>query len=332
MNFPHVLVLVGALSSGAPEDEDAPENRFALRLQDAVEAPATPAAEAGEAGPAPARKWSLRGYLVGHRYFAADLDDSPGHLSIARLGLRVGASRTVDRKRSFGVFGRFEESFYDFGDGARISGFDGVSPAPRRLVPADDVALAGLAVSLTTRETPDLSWTLVARTNVGFEPGADVADALVYGGGATVTFRAFSDFLVTVGGFGSTRLEDDPLFFPWFQLDWEPTEKLKIGGQEGGGYGVGYKWLEDTTTYLNVSFVERQYRLRDDGVLPSGVLRDSEFALNTGVIYQPGRFRAELFGGFAFRRINVQNDGNTFFGDDETDIGPYLGLSLSYGL
>lgn len=272
------------------------------------------------AGPA----WRAEATLVGHHFFAAGLDEGPGELAIGQAEVRLDVSRRLDEKRSLGLRLRHETSFFDFQDGAAIGGL---------VDPFDELHLASLGATLVTRASDDLSWLVTLWTALGYQSGAELSDGLTFGGGSTLSFRISSKLLLTVGAFGNTRLEDDPLVYPWLQLDWQPTERLHVG-REGSGIGVGYSWLEDLSAYANVSFVERNFRLADDASLPAsiagGVARDDEFALNLGLAWNPeGPWRVDLYGGLALRELSLLEE-DELVADASLDATPYAALKLGY--
>ena len=266
-------------------------------------------------------RWSSRVSVVGHHFFANELEDGPGEVAVQQLDARLGLGRRLSDRRRLGLFARIERSIYDFDDQASIGGFR-----------FHELDLVRLSASHVTEFNPDTVWTVTGGLALGFESGAEMSEALTYGLGSTISFRLNSSFLVTLGGFGWTRLDDDPLYYPWFQLDWSPTEKLHIGS-EGQGYGVGYAWYDDLSAYLNFSFVERNFRLDHDrpGIV-DGVVRDGEFALNTGLIWQANdRLRVELYGGLALRQLTVLDDVSIGV-DDTIEPTPYVALNLGYSL
>ena len=281
----------------------------------------TPLCAGGEdAGGAPVEDetWSFGVSLIGHHFVKSDLKSAAGQLVLSQGAVRLRLGRRIDAKRSLGLGVGFEESSYDFTAGSGVFAD-----------PFESVSQISLGATLATRESEGLSWMATAYTAMGYESGARIGDGLTVGGGATATFRVHKAILLTVGGFANTRLEDAPLFFPWLQLDWQPTERLHIG-QEGSGVGVGYSWLEDLSAYANVSFVERQFRLGPGGVAPRGVARDDEFALNVGIVWEAAEhLRVELFGGVAFRQLALLANDVLI---DETGVEPtpYLALNIGF--
>lgn len=276
--------------------------------------------ELGELIPSPT--WRAEATVVGHHFFAAGLDEGPGELAIGQADVRLDLSRRLDEKRSLGFRLRHETSFFDFQDGAAIGGL---------VDPFDELHLASLGATLVTRGSNDFSWLVTVYAALGYQSGAELSDGLTFGGGSTLTFRISSKLLLTVGAFGNTRLEDDPLVYPWLQLDWQPTERLHVG-REGSGVGVGYSWLEHLSAYANVSFVERNYRLADDAPasIASGVVRDDEFALNAGLAWKPeGPWTVELYGGVALRELSLLED-DAGVADATVDATPYAALRVGY--
>lgn len=249
----------------------------------------------------------------------ADFDELPGGVTTNRVRATISARQPIDDKRRMIYALSHEASFYDF-DGANLGGV---------VDPFDDVFQTSLSASFQTQETEKWSWFLNAFARVGAEAGADFDEAAVYGGGAVVTFPAWEGLSLSVGGFVTTRLEDDPFFFPWFQIDWQVTDKLRIG-QEGNGVGIGYLLSERVKTYGNFFFNVRQYRLADDSPLPGGVGRDDMFGFNAGLLYSAtDHLRWNFFGGFSFRELTLL-DSTGGGVQEELDPAPYFGVAATY--
>jgi hypothetical protein len=197
--------------------------------------------------------------------------------------------------------------------------------------PFERVHQTSIGMSLITRESENFTWLASVFGRAGAESGASLSDSGVYGGGGTITFPVSDNLRITVGGFVTTRLEDDPFFFPWFQVDWEVTDKLHVG-QEGTGVGIGYLFSDDVKSYANFFYNVRQYRLDDRGPLPGGVGRDDEYGLNAGVTWTASEsLRVDFFGGINKREITLL-DNSVNVGQSELDPAPYFGIALSYVL
>ena len=264
--------------------------------------------------------WSFDSTLGGKLFQRADLDE--GDVSLARIGVRFEALHPLGRWRDLGLELRVEQSGYDFSDSSTIDG-------------VDEVWLFSLGSSLTTRMRDDWSWTLHLNASAGAEDSADWSQSLTVGGGASATLPMTKDWSLTAGGFASSRLEDDPLFYPWVQLDWQPNDQVRLG-DSGDGYGLDVSWVEGISTYVNLSFVERQYRMDgyevDEVDFSDGAFRDSEFAVNAGAVFQwNSRLKLEFFGGAAIRELTLLDDGESEVFQDTTRPTTYFGLALRYG-
>ena len=248
-----------------------------------------------------------------------DFADDPGSVSTTRGGVSLAAIRPLDEKRrlTFGL--GHERSAYSF-DG---SDFVGVEE------PFDGGSITSASISLVTRESETLRWSAVVSGRVGMEDGAKFGDSATWAAGGTVTFPVLDEVLLTVGGFVTTRLEDDPFFIPWVQLEWQITERLRLGRQ-GSGVGLGYRLAGDVHTYSSFSFDVRQFRLDDDGPFPEAVVRDDELGVNLGAVWTPNpSARIEGFVGIVRRELTLL-DGDAALSNQLLELAPRLGLSASW--
>lgn len=275
--------------------------------------------------------WSYRAFAFGRAYGGADFDDAGGDLDVHRFGVAFTASRPLGGDYRLTLGTRVERSEYDFG-GSSFTG--GVSD------PFDDLYRPSVWASLSGVYSEEVSWTGSLFTSAGVESGAGFSDAFTYGLGGTVRYEFSDTFALSLGLFGTTRLEDDFLVYPVSAIDWQISEDLHLGS-EGSGVGLGLELSEKVRTYFNVAFEVRQFRLDgDDFAVPTGsgpvqfadgVFRDDELSANLGVLWTPSdELAVELTAGVALRETTLLTDGGDGIQDD-VDPAPYLGLSISYG-
>ena len=301
------LDLITALAPDEMREEDEQANLHDINSREA------------QFGDFSSEGWRFGASVAGMYYPGVDFDSASGDVTTQRYRARLSASQPLDEKRRMTYALTHEQSSYDF-DGANLGGIPD---------PFDRVFQTTLSASFQTRESEDVSWFVNGFARMGAESGADFDDATVYGGGAVVTFPAWENFRLSVGGFVTSRLEDDAFFFPWFQIDWQVTERLSVG-QEGSGVGIGYLFSDRLKSYGNLFYNVRQYRFDDDAPIPGGVGRDDEFGVNLGLLYTASeRVRWDFFGGINLREITLIDSGGSGV-QDELDPAPYIGVSVSY--
>ena len=171
-----------------------------------------------------------------------------------------------------------------------------------------------------------------AIATAGWEPGADFGEAWTFAGFGGVGYR-FSDRLtLALGAGGSTRLEDDAIFYPYISVRWQATERLLLES-EGLGLRLTSAINEQFDAYLRGGYEGRSYRLDEDrSAEPSAVLEDRAVFVGVGIGYRPiPNLRIALEGGAAvYRELELRDAGGDELSEEEVELAPYLGLTLRY--
>ncbi len=255
----------------------------------------------------------------------SDFDDADGNLSVARIGGSLAASFKADDANRVTITLGEELSFYDFSSSDLLAG--GADPL-------DSASQTTLAAALTSRLSPD--WTLITsgEIRVSAEPGADLDDGLSLGGVALGSYRVSDALSIGAGVLVRTRLEDDVLVVPIASIRWQIDDRWSLGS-EGNAGGVrlrlAYASSETWTFFADAGYEGREFRLDDDGPVPSGVLRETRLPVALGATWEPTpdlsvRTRA----GMSFlQSIEIENASGAELADTDLDAAPFVSLMIS---
>src|SRR5262249_44783307 len=118
------------------------------------------------------------------------------------------------------------------------------------------------------------------------ERDVDVEDAVTYGGYVGVRHKFSDNFAATLGLVAKTRLEDTAIFLPLVGVDWNITDKLTLSSS-ATSVKVTDKLDDHWSFWVSGAWELREYRLEDDGPLPSGVVRDKRIPIKAGIDWSP---------------------------------------------
>ena len=127
---------------------------------------------------------------------------------------------------------------------------------------------------------PDLIWFVAPQVQWAYESGASAADGVNYGAvfGAT---KIFSPTLAVGFGLSVFRQIDDTRYFPFLIVNWQISDKLRLGnplpaGPAGGaGLELAYAIAPQWELAGGASYRDYRFRLDDEGVAPEGLGRNS---------------------------------------------------------
>ena len=261
--------------------------------------------------------------LFGRADFGGDFQDGAGSLDTLRGGWGAVLGRAT-AEHLFAVELGVEGSFYRF---------DGSVPlSPSSDEPFNDLYHTYLAATFETHPASlGLGYFAGFETALGGEDEADLGDALTLGGIGGVRYRSNEALSLALGLAGVSRLEDDPLIWPFLGFDWRISDawSLAILGPE---IELGWALAEHWTLFAGAEYDLRQYRLNEDGPLAGAALRDEEIRLGGGFEWRPGGgFELRCEGGLtSWRELTTLADGATL-GEFEVDGGAYAAVQLGVG-
>jgi len=267
----------------------------------------------------------------GQSSFDADFDDVAGGVSVHRVGTSIGVGMPAGEKGRFNFGVDQETSFYDFDSSA------GLTVAPSAST-SDPLGTANrVNINLRYQRGFGRGWAVVlgAGTRFSGETGADFEDAITADGVAIVTRFLSKNARVGIGAAVTSRLEDDPRILPVAVVDWMITPRLRLrnSGSAGGTAGIelSYEIREWLAVAIDTGFERREFRLDDDGPVPSGVARDKRIPVALSVrIGDAQRVHLETRGGvYAWQEIEFLDNNGVDVGNPNMDPSAFFGATLT---
>lgn len=262
--------------------------------------------------------WSLE---AGARAFERSDLDQGGDVSLTRIS--AGIRHTIPSKTDRATFAfHHEESRYRFGNGAVLS-----VPRPFEVAKEDSVRFARAGT------TGDRTWFWALEGLSGREQGQSLSDSLYAKGGVGVLWRVGERLDLGIGLFARLHLEDDLELLPVPLIEYRASEALRIGivRSTDPGFGLTYRVSPRLDVYAGLHFDQRQYRLKDKGLLVDAAAVDEETGVRVGLLWKGDGLNAELFGGIAQRELTIDSDRNEVASDD-VDASGLVGFALSLAL
>ncbi|MEM8834653.1 MAG: hypothetical protein AAGD00_02420 [Planctomycetota bacterium] len=282
-----------------------------------------PFANVRDAAEGPGRGVSVTVRGFGRYTFDADLDDAQGSVSIARTRAGVTIAAPIGEKFRLVTDFSGEASFWDF-DGAT-----GILPGTDD--PWDD--LYNLDLRVTGIYQFDDNWSLIGGgfVGLGWEPGADLGEAVTGGGFGSVGYRFSDNLTLSFGVAASSRLEDDARVIPIVGVRWQVNDQVLVESR-GPGLRVRVDPNDDWAFFFQGGAEFRNYRLDEDGPLPDGVVDDVRIPIEAGVIWSPaGGLELELSGGaIVYQEFDIKTGSGRDFSEPETDPAGFISLALRW--
>ncbi|MCW5776322.1 MAG: hypothetical protein KIS87_07790 [Phycisphaeraceae bacterium] len=253
---------------------------------------------------------------------SADLDESPGDVSVARIRSAFEADFRVDARSRFALQFSSEFSFYDF-DGAT-----GLVPGTDS--PLDDTYDYRIGARYS-RSLED-GWGMFVGGDVRFsgEHGADAGDSVTGGGFGGVTYDVSDRLTLGIGLAVRTRLEDNARLIPIPVVDFRITDEWRLS-TDGPGLKLSYTPDHAYTIYLAGRWEAREFRLDEDGPLPGGVARDERVPIVLGATWKPNdTITVDGFvGAVVWNEYEFINSAGTTIAETETDAHLTAGVQLT---
>jgi len=315
--FAAPLITLLALSGVARGDEPA-----------AASGPASAASSAPDlrdaTRPTRAQPQDDRGFNLSFRprvehTFDSDLRDSDGSVATTRAGATLGFATSLGERTRLLINADGEWSRYEWSDAGDL--------LPSGLDPIEDAYLFRLSPGVVYSLNDDWSLTGGAIIEIGAASGADVGDAITYGGFFGARYRWSDRFTTTFGIIAKTRLEDDAIAVPLLGLEWQITDRVMLKN-EGLGLKLTADLNEQWRAGLFARWELRDYRLADDGSVPDGVLRDQRVPLGVSIEWRPSpAVQIELVGGaVVLQSYEVETDDGDRVQSDRARPTPFIGL------
>lgn len=273
--------------------------------------------------------------------FDTDLNndlDADGSFSQTRLGAGLSIVQPVSNSQLFLSHAfNYEYDAYDF-SGTSVFSDDNQIFATSK--PWSDTQL--LSYTLRADLRLDHDWGIFGGPIIGasWENGANIGDALNYGGLAGVNYGNWRNFGIGLGVIVTGGLEQDVQVLPLVLLQWQITDTLALRNprpQPGlrGTAGLELAWTFSPRWVLAVggAYDQRRFRL-DQSTSPAseGIGQNSGYPVYARLDYLPNDhwsisgLAGVLMGG----RLLLETDGGHEIGDLRYDTAPMLAAAVAY--
>ena len=256
---------------------------------------------------------------VGYRA-DADIDHHRGDFNETRFGATVTRSFILDERWRIDPVVGYRFSAYDFS----------------KSEPWDNVHQ--LRATVMMRHKVNEKWAVFGGPTAGLaiESGADVGDALTFGGAIGVTYQV-NERLAVGGGVGvTTQIEDNATVRPVLILNWRINDRwtaesgyFEVAGGGGPGAEIRYQINDHWSVSGGMQYQENRFRLAEDqGPARDGVGEDTFTPVYAKVTWQASQHAAfELLGGIALGgELRLENRNGHKLSDEDYDPAPLVGL------
>lgn len=319
-----ILLTAGASMTTASLAQDAP------RPADAPAAPTQPSTEPvinlnppADPAESPARSITFDLRAGGAYTFPADIDDSPGDVRIARASAGIGIAIPIGERSRLSFDIDEEVSWYLFDD---ASGLVPGSTDPFELVLSTD-----LSARFFSQIDSHWSWFVGGLVSFSGEADVDIGDAATFGGFAGARYQFNDRFALSFGLGAKTRLEDDALVIPLIGIDWKVSDRVTLS-TEGTKVRIAAELSKEMTVALTGGWELREFRLRDDGPLPDGVVRDARIPIAVSLDWKPrSNIQISVFGGVVvWQEFQFDDSDGDELSETNTDPAPFVGLNAKF--
>jgi hypothetical protein len=254
----------------------------------------------------------------------ADVRDSDSDVLVSNNGFdaRIAWTANPDLRIVFGVGG--EVSFYDWGGSNAV--FPGASDS------FEDVYTANFLV--VGRQTVSGRWAAIlgGLGRVQGESGANFGDSLTAGGFVAAGYNFSESSWIDFGIGVFTRLEDDPLVIPYFNLRLPINDRVRF--EVSGLDAAIVAAVSDTVEVALKGRIEyRDFRLDDSRpAWSNGVVTDLRVPIGVelALMPAPGLTLAIEGGVTVYQEFEFLDSDGDHLSDVETEPAPYIGLRFEY--
>lgn len=253
--------------------------------------------------------------------------DQGGRFSWSGVDLGVDVKRQFTPAVSAGVSARYALERWSF-DSPTVFG---------AASPWTDIHRPSLGLSLGYNLAPDLSLFASPQVEWSYASGASASDGLNYGA-IVGAVKVLSPTLVAGLGLGAFHQIDRNRYFPFFIVNWQFSESLRLsnplkaGPAGGAGLELAYAWSDQWETSVGAAYREYRFRLDREGPDANGVAEHSGapvFARLTrrfGAAAQVDLYAGVVAGG----RLKLIDQGGATLQSSDYGTSPLLALSATF--
>jgi hypothetical protein len=286
----------------------------------------TSASGSSESAVPPAnRKLTAELKIAGYATTAADFDGDNGDVQTSSVGANFEIGIPLAQRSTLTLGLGTEWSFYDFGGDSGFGASD----------PWDTISeyTASGRYSLQLDET--WSWFLGGFAASSGEQGADFSETITGGGFTGFGYAPSREFFIAFGAGYATRLEDDGYVIPAIILRWQINDKWSLATDtetRGAGLQVSYQLTESLALTAAGGFLFKEFRLDEDGAVPSGVGIERGFPVALGARWKVSdqvTFNTRL-GVILGREMKLEDDSGNELQELDVDTTPFLSANLTF--
>lgn len=275
-------------------------------------------------------KWSVRINTNAEHMFNTNIDGG-GKFNITRLGLNHDATFTATERLRV-TFGS-SYNYYNF-DFSGSQGFAGLRPWR-------NVSISNNSMRVSYAVTRNWGVFAMPIISYGAESGAPFWDSFTIGGMAGVSYRTGPNFIIGVGGFVGSRLEQSVIGYPIGFLDWWITERLRFSTLASGArndFGpkaeLSYNLGRGFKVASSIGYEFNRFRLEKDGNFSEGIGDFRALPLIGRVSYDVNKYLTlNTYGGFLFSgSLELEDKNGNRISKEDYDTAPFLGASITVNI
>jgi len=256
--------------------------------------------------------------------FDAEVDGG-GTLSVARFSFGADMTGKISKDFVLGLGLTYEFDDYDF------SGLTGFSASR----PWDQVHRAGIAVPAIYLLAD--KWRLLVSPSVQFagESGADLSDAISFGGVASVSYVPRPDLVLGVGVGAFSNIEKVSVF-PYVVVNWRIADSLRLANPfrtgPAGPAGLELAYALDAHWEFAAGSAYRSFRFRldENGPIPGGIGESALVPVFGRLSYKFSRWlQIDLYGGASFvNKVRIEDKAGNLLYQTKYDVAPLISLTF----
>ncbi|MFN3483937.1 MAG: hypothetical protein ACK44W_00385 [Planctomycetota bacterium] len=262
-------------------------------------------------------------------HFETDLRDSDVRVSVAHYKVSAELYRMAGPSDHFRLSFAGEFLEYDFA-GLRTL----LTGAPESF--AEEIHAWRLDPSYTHVFDDTWSGVLYGTLAWAYEEEANMGDSAAGAVGAGAFYRAGPDLTLGLALHVQFRIEDHEWIYPLAYIDWKISERASLRTESKAGYGLTFGYALDdaraVTLETRLRYQGRRIRLREENVIPDGILDDQRALLDLGIRWQPVRnVRITLYGGVdVWQKFTFEDETGSDLRELESAPAPFVGLAASW--
>lgn len=260
---------------------------------------------------------------VGARWIGkADLDASPGELGIARVGGQFGVSHQLSDAVTLTFGAGVEHSVYDFDNASGLVA--GTSD------PFDDATEMTLSLGARFKSGEQNTWFVTGFVSSSGESGSEF-DETITGGGVVGFTHTFDEKLTLgIGVLVSSKLEDDVYIIPVPVIHWQINERWSLLTGERANVRLEFAPSKTWAFGAEVAWDRHEFRLDDEGPLPSGVVDERHVPVGVFARFTPNPNIAieGNVGLNAYSQLQIDDRNGVRVADEDIDSAIYAGFGV----